>query len=91
MDWKMILGVGFWWVLDLSIIAGLVIWVRTFLWRPFLDYFDLNKESNRNPKRSPPFPLEWLGERWFCLFPISPLYSPPTAGAGRPQAHERKQ
>ena len=49
MDWKMILGIGFWWVFDLAVIAGLVLWVRSFVWRPFLDYFDLNKESNRNP------------------------------------------
>ncbi len=49
MNWSMIFGIGFWWVYDLSIIAGLVLWVRSFVWRPFLDYFDLNKESNRNP------------------------------------------
>ena len=47
MDWKMILGVGFWWVLDLSIIALGIYLIRKHIWKPLLDFLDLNKESIR--------------------------------------------
>jgi len=47
MNWKLILGVGYWWVLDLAIIVALVASVRVWVWKPMLDYFDLNKESIR--------------------------------------------
>ena len=47
MDWKMILGIGFWWFIDLMILAGLGASIRMFVWKPLLDYLDLNKESIR--------------------------------------------
>ncbi len=47
MNWKLILGVGFWWVLDVAIIVVALASVRAWVWKPMLDYFDLNKESIR--------------------------------------------
>lgn len=47
MDWKMILGIGFWWVFDLSIIALAIHLIRKHIWKPLLDFLDLNKESIR--------------------------------------------
>jgi len=47
MDWKMILGVGFWLLVELAIIAGTIYAIRIYVWKPFLNYFDLNKESIR--------------------------------------------
>ena len=42
-----ILGIGFWWIFDLSIIALTIYSIRKYVWKPFLNYFDLNKKSIR--------------------------------------------
>jgi len=46
-DWKMSFGVTFWNIVDLAIILACAFSVYMFVWKPLLDYFDLNKESIR--------------------------------------------
>jgi len=47
MDWKMLLGITFWNALDLGAIVVSFFCLRAFVWKPFLDHFDLNKDSIR--------------------------------------------
>jgi len=44
MNWELILGVGFWWVLDIVLLAyGIYLLVR--VWRYLVSYLDLGKVS----------------------------------------------
>jgi hypothetical protein len=47
MNWNAIIGIGYWWFIDLSIIAISVYATRVYVWKPLLNYLDLNKESIR--------------------------------------------
>lgn len=46
-DWKMSFGITFWNIVDLAIIFACAFSVYMFVWKPLLDYLDLNKESIR--------------------------------------------
>jgi len=46
---RTVLGIGFLWAFDLSIIALAFYCFRVYLWKPFLNYFDLNKERRQEP------------------------------------------
>jgi len=47
MDWKFLLGVTFWNIIDLLWILGGLAGLKLVFVQPLLDYFDLNKESIR--------------------------------------------
>jgi len=49
MNWRLILGYGFWWVLDLVLI-GYGIYLIVKGWRYLVSYLDLGKVSKYNRK-----------------------------------------
>jgi hypothetical protein len=44
MNWQLILGIGFWWVLDLALI-GYGIYLIARVWRFLVSYLDLGRVS----------------------------------------------
>lgn len=46
-SWQMSLGITFWNMLDVAAILVTAALLYVFVWKAFLNYFDLNKESIR--------------------------------------------